>query len=121
MWVFLVCGVVIPQTPHVVLVLILAPLTDTTYVVCVCARVCYSHLTDTQRGARARASTAHRISVMMGVCVCSCVYYYHPADTQRDACTHASMSYRNILCVMMCAFFLVCVVGWLRLVGSLKL
>jgi len=69
-WVFLVCGVVIPQTPHVVLVLILAPLIDTTYVVCVCARVCYSHLTDTQRGARARASTAHRISVMMGVCVC---------------------------------------------------
>jgi len=48
----------------------LAPPTDTTVVMFVCSRVCYSHLTDTQRGARAHASTAHRISVMMGVCVC---------------------------------------------------
>jgi len=42
-----VYAVVIPQTHHVVLVLILAPLTHILFAMCVCSCVCYSHRTDT--------------------------------------------------------------------------
>jgi len=78
----LACVMLVSQTHNVALMLMLAPLTDTHRVshrhiacgdVCVCSCVCYFHLTDTPRGARARASMPHRHILCVMMCVSSLV------------------------------------------------